>query len=86
MLIMQLRGRKWGQIIGSAILALGVLALVGVWSGEFLVVCGRSLTIAATAGYETTSEFSPNWNLTDNDHWFSKFIPGRTGNLCEPAL
>ncbi|BEI83465.1 hypothetical protein CcaverHIS002_0400690 [Cutaneotrichosporon cavernicola] len=67
-----LRGKKWGEIFGSALLALGVLSLVGVWA-------------AATAGYEGTSRFSPNYNLTDNDHWFSKFIPGRTGNLCQPA-
>ncbi|CAK9787111.1 hypothetical protein CC85DRAFT_312515 [Cutaneotrichosporon oleaginosum] len=67
-----IRGKKWAEILGSALLALGVLALVGVWA-------------AATAGYEATSRFSPNYNLTDSDHWFSKFIPGRTGNLCQPA-
>ncbi|BEJ14286.1 hypothetical protein CspHIS471_0400530 [Cutaneotrichosporon sp. HIS471] len=67
-----LRGKRWGEIFGSALLALGVLSLVGVWA-------------AATAGYEGSSRFSPNYNLTDNDHWFSKFIPGRTGNLCQPA-
>jgi hypothetical protein len=50
-------------------------------------LCSRTLLTrsAATAGYEATSRFSPNYNLTDNDHWFSKFIPGRTGNLCQPA-
>ncbi|GMK58603.1 hypothetical protein CspeluHIS016_0600450 [Cutaneotrichosporon spelunceum] len=67
-----LRGKRWGEILGSAFLALGVLALVGVWA-------------AATAGYEAISRFSPNYNLTDTDHWFSKFIPGRTGDLCQPA-
>ncbi|WOO85924.1 uncharacterized protein LOC62_07G009410 [Vanrija pseudolonga] len=68
-----LRGRKWGAIIASVIFSLFVLAIVGVWA-------------AATEGYETVSRFSPNYNMTDNDHWFSKFIPGRTKGLCEPAF
>ncbi|KAL1405317.1 hypothetical protein Q8F55_008944 [Vanrija albida] len=68
-----LRGRKWGAILASVIFSLFVLAIVAVWA-------------AATEGYETVSRFSPNYNMTDNDHWFSKFIPGRTSGLCEPAF
>jgi hypothetical protein len=69
----QLKGKQITEVAVSGLLALIILALVALWS-------------AATAGYETTQIFSPNWNLTDNDHWYSKFIPGPKGPLCQPAF
>lgn len=68
-----LRGRKWGEMLTSLLFSLVVLALIGVWA-------------AATAGYETASKMSPDWNMTDNDHWFAKFTPPRAPPLCQPAF
>ncbi|KAJ7729473.1 hypothetical protein B0H16DRAFT_1330407 [Mycena metata] len=66
-----------GQVFAPAAFTGAIIALV------FLVIIN-----AASAGYETVSEFNADFNVT-RTHWFNQHLPflvPKPGTLCDPRL